>query len=116
MAPCCDAALLDLQEAAGVLLTASLSAAAYCQAALLTPAHLAPDSFAHKVGVWWVVVGVARVFVCRMRIARAVRITNFGVALHMPTQLTHPWPTNHHQLLAAHNMHIHTHNTPSGDK
>ena len=49
VAPCCEAACLDLQEAGAGLLSAALSAAAYCQAALLTPIHLAPDSFAHKV-------------------------------------------------------------------
>jgi hypothetical protein len=49
VAPCCEAACLDLQEAGAGLLSAALSAAAYFQAALLTPIHLAPDSFAHKV-------------------------------------------------------------------
>jgi hypothetical protein len=58
---CCDAACLDLQEAAGGLLTAALAAAAYCQAALLTPKHLATDSFAHKVRCGWDVVGVGAV-------------------------------------------------------
>lgn len=49
MAACCEAACLDLQEAAGGLLLSAAAAAAYCQATLLTPAHLSADSFAHKV-------------------------------------------------------------------
>lgn len=49
MCGCCDAACVDLQEAAAALMAAALAAAAYRQAALLTPHHLAPDSFAHKV-------------------------------------------------------------------
>lgn len=47
--PVCAAAIDDLHSAVLRLMGGSVAAAAYLQAALLTPQHLAPHSFAHKV-------------------------------------------------------------------
>jgi hypothetical protein len=100
----CAAAVAALQDAACQLLTASVAAAAFMQAALIIPAHLSTDAFVHKVRCRGVVMAVGATAVPPP--ARCAWAHHCGLCVPTPVCAHH---THTHTPHTHTHTHTHTH-------